>query len=481
MKSTSQHLQKVLDKVRGQADFISLRTFQADFSMLAVRQGHLEPLELSEDQGIMVTAVRGQGLGYGATADLSEAGIQAALAEAIRWADVCGSRGVYDFSKARHSEASGEFQSKVEKPWDDIPMDQRLDLLHTLSKALGCDPKIVDWQAGFMSMDIDSAYYSTAGAGIEQSFQFLVPFLEATAHHKGVTEVRSLAGRGFSRQGGFEIALAARLEESAGRVAQQAMQLVEAPHCPTGTMDIVLSPDQMMLQIHESIGHPLELDRILGDERNYAGTSFVTPDMFGSYQYGSDKLNITFDPKLPGEFASYAFDDEGAPAERAFLIKEGRLERGLGGQLSQERIGLSGVSCSRSNSWNRPPIDRMGNINLEPGTASLDDMIGQVERGVYMETNCSWSIDDSRNKFQFGCEFGRLIENGKLTSVVRKPNYRGISANFWRNLKEVGHQDTFELLGTPYCGKGEPNQVIWVGHASPACLFSEIEVFGGVS
>ena len=236
-----------------------------------------------------------------------------------------------------------------------------------------------------------------------------------------------------------------------------------------------------MLQIHESIGHPLELDRILGDERNYAGTSFVTVDMFGSYQYGSPLLNITFDPTLHNEFATYAFDDDGQEATREFIIRQGLLERPLGGTLSRHRTnGMSGVANSRAQSWNRPPIDRMANLNMEPGEQSLDELIQSVENGVLMRTNTSWSIDDSRNKFQFGCELGQRIENGELKEVVKNPNYRGISANFWRNLSGVGDRSTFETLGTPYCGKGEPNQVVRVGHASPAALFSGIQVFGGV-
>jgi predicted Zn-dependent protease len=155
------------------------------------------------------------------------------------------------------------------------------------------------------------------------------------------------------------------------------------------------------------------------------------------------------------------------------------LQRTLGGLTSQIRADLPGVANSRACSWNRPPIDRMANLNLEPGNTSLEEMIAAVERGVYMKTNCSWSIDDSRNKFQFGCEWGQLIEHGKLTTVVKNPNYRGISATFWRSLKMVGNQDTLEVMGTPNCGKGEPNQVIRVGHASPACLFAGVEVFGG--
>jgi predicted Zn-dependent protease len=244
-------------------------------------------------------------------------------------------------------------------------------------------------------------------------------------------------------------------------------------------MDLLLMPSQMMLQIHESIGHPLELDRILGDERNFAGTSFVTPDMFGHYQYGSSLLNVSFDPSRAEQLASYQWDDDGSPAQKELVIRNGILERPLGGAISQARAGLPGVAAARATSWNRPPLDRMSNLNVEAGSSSLQEMIAQVEHGIMMDTNMSWSIDDSRNKFQFGCEMGRLIENGELKGVVKNPNYRGISATFWRSLKAVGNGDTLEVLGTPFCGKAEPSQVIRVGHASPACLFDQVEVFGG--
>jgi predicted Zn-dependent protease len=148
--------------------------------------------------------------------------------------------------------------------------------------------------------------------------------------------------------------------------------------------------------------------------------------------------------------------------------------------ISQARAGIEGVANSRADNWNRPPIDRMANLNLEAGSSSLEEMIASTEKGVYMKTNCSWSIDDSRNKFQFGCEWAQLIEDGELTTVVRKPNYRGVSATFWRALKGVGNDESVEMLGSPFCGKGEPNQCIRVGHASPACLFDKVSVFGGV-
>ena len=201
--------------------------------------------------------------------------------------------------------------------------------------------------------------------------------------------------------------------------------------------------------------------------------------MFGSYRYGSPLLNVTFDPTHDEQYATYAFDDDGSPAEKTYLIRAGLLERPLGGLLSQQRAGLPGVANSRADGWNRPPIDRMANLNIEPGTTALADMIASIERGIMMRTNVSWSIDDSRNKFQFGCEWGQLIENGKLTTVVKNPNYRGISATFWRSLKMAGDAHTVEMLGTPYCGKGEPGQIMRCGHASPACLFESVDVFGG--
>jgi predicted Zn-dependent protease len=270
-----------------------------------------------------------------------------------------------------------------------------------------------------------------------------------------------------------------KLVAHATRIANEAMELLNAEECPTETMDLLLAPDQLYLQIHESIGHPLELDRILGDERNYAGWSFVKPQDFGTLKYGSPLMNVTFDPTVVGQFASYFADDIGNVATREFLIKDGVLLRGLGSLESQKRLNLPGVASQRATSWNRAPIDRMANVNLEPGTSTLEDMIKSVKRGIFMQTNRSWSIDDYRNKFQFGCEYGRLIEDGKLTKLVKNPNYRGITAPFWNQLKMVGDKSTFEVGGLGNCGKGEPNQVIFVGHASPVCLFSNIEVFGG--
>ncbi|HXU66832.1 MAG TPA: TldD/PmbA family protein, partial [Casimicrobiaceae bacterium] len=356
------------------------------------------------------------------------------------------------------------------------------ELLQHESEAAGCDPRIVDWEALVDVRHATHRLVTSEGGDVLQRYRFLFPSISVTAHADDVTQQRSLNGyRGICQQGGIEILARFGFTGAGARIAQEALELLAAPNCPSGRMDVLLAPDQMVLQIHESIGHPLELDRILGDERNFAGTSFVTPDMFGNYRYGSEHLDITFDPTRPEELASYAYDDDGTPADRTYLIRDGILERPLGGAISQARAGLPGVANARADNWNRPPIDRMANLNLEPGDATLDELVAGIERGVLLETNSSWSIDDSRNKFQFGCERGRLIEDGRIGAVVKNPNYRGISAVFWRSLARVGNADTLQVLGTPFCGKGEPGQTIRVGHASPACVFTDVDVFGGES
>ena len=460
-------------------DYASIRLWDEQGEELAVRQNELQPLNTMLDTGIMVSIWDGGGLGYAATSDLTDAGIAAAVARARHWAHVTAGAGVISHPPLGHS--VGEYASPVEVPWDDMPLPDRLDLVHQQSRLLGIDDRIVDWEASLTRRDVDTLLLTNGGGRVEQQFRFVYPSLRATANEGSNTQTRTFGAQSFCGQGGVELLGRYGFGDAAPQIAAQALELLSAPNCPDGSMDVLLAPDQMVLQIHESIGHPLELDRILGDERNYAGTSFVTPEMFGAYQYGSELLNVSFDPTVEGQLASFGFDDDGTPAERHLLIEDGVLMRPLGGTVSQARSGVAGVATSRASSWNRPPIDRMSNLNVEPGTSTEADLVASIERGVYFHTNNSWSIDDSRNKFQFGCEYGQLIEDGEIVGTVRNPSYRGISATFWRNLKGVGDAHSFKIMGTPNCGKGELNQMIGTGHASPACLFGGVEVFGGAS
>ncbi len=468
------------------AAFFAVRLVEEDSETIAVRKGVPQPFARRIDRGAMVTVIDQGSYGYAATADISHAGLQLALDRAHAWARASSATSVMKFPTPADDAPRGHFVSPLEKP-----MPSRRDLfalVASVDAAAQIDARVVDSFASVETCSATHRYLTNRGGDVTQLYRFVLPNLQVTASDGRDTQTRSLAGQynGFCQQGGAEVLARSGFADGGATIARDAIELLEAPNCPSGKMDLLLMPDQMMLQIHESIGHPLELDRILGDERNFAGTSFVTLDMFGHYQYGSPLLNVSFDPTRSHQFASYAFDDEGTPAMRELLIEDGVLVKPLGGALSQarakhllgEHVDLGGVANTRSASWNRAPIDRMANLNIEPGASSLDEMIATIERGVMMKTNVSWSIDDSRNKFQFGCEWGRLIENGKLTSLVKNPNYRGVSATFWRSLSMVGDESTVEVMGTPFCGKGEPGQVIRVGHASPACLFADVDVFG---
>ncbi len=460
-------------------DHCTLRVVDERNEHLLVRRGVVQPPRVTFDRGAQVTVWQAGGVGYAGTSDLSATGLRAAVRRATAWATASAGRHAFGDLMPEPVARGGAYRSRVAKPWSSVSLADKVALLCRQSEQLHADERIIDWEASLWQTDLDTLLVAADGGRVQQHFEYLLPVLSATANVGAETETRTFGGHAFCRQGGLEILDDTGFLTAPPRVAAQALQLLSAPQCPSGVMDVVIAPDQMILQIHESIGHPLELDRILGDERNYAGGSFVTLDMFGSYHYGSPLLNVTFDPSRAGELASYGFDDEGQPASRAEIIRDGLLLRPLGSSTSSARAGLPGVANARAASWNRPPIDRMANLNLESGDCAFDDMVAQVERGVYIETNCSWSIDDTRNKFQFGCEWGRRIVDGALGEVVKTPNYRGTSATFWRSLAAVGSPETVQVLGTPWCGKGEPNQVIRVGHAAPACLFRAVNVFGG--
>jgi len=460
-------------------DFWSVRVMRSRAENLSVTRGVPDPVSLGDDCGAMVTVQTSSGVGYAATSDTSTAGLSRAGREALAWATRSAARMV-----ASPPVRSGRpvHYDQIDSPgiaWTAISRTEKMGRLREQAEQLKRNDKIADWSAGLSFTDEESVIVTSAGDFIRQRRGIVVPDLTASANDGSETQTRTLGRGGVIRQGGLDVLDSVGFWSAAPRIAEEALELLAAPNCPTAVMDLLLEPDQMYIQIHESIGHPLELDRILGDERNYAGTSFVTLDMFGTYQYGSRLLNVTFDPGVAGEAASYAYDDEGLRAERAHLIRDGILQRPLGGSFSQARANTSGVANARACSWNRPAIDRMANLNVEAGASSHEALAAEIESGIVMQTNNSWSIDDSRNKFQFGCERARLIKNGKIGAVVKNPNYRGISATFWRNLKGLGNAGTVAVLGTPTCGKGEPNQAIRVGHASPPGLFADVQVFGG--
>lgn len=472
--------QQALKPLLNRAEWVGLRFVEEKTHDRSVRNGKPEHNNVSFDRGVMIEVLANGHFGHAATGNLTSTGIEQAFLQAKALAESGSKYKVFSFDTSARPKSVGHYRSPFFQGLDSESLSHFTETLKMATHKLKVSDKIVTALAHAKLVETTIHFVSSNGSDTLQEFLMISNNFQATAKEGTESQTRTDHG-GVARclQMGLE---SLDRDEALVRceiVGKQALELLAAPNCPSETMDLILAPDQMLLQIHESIGHPLELDRILGDERNFAGWSFVKPEDFGNLQYGSKIMNITFDPSVPGEFASYAFDDVGNPAKREFLIKDGKLVRGLGSLESQMRSKLPGVANSRASSWNRAPIDRMANINLEPGTSSLQEMISKTERGIYMEANTSWSIDDYRNKFQFGCEYARLIENGKLTKVVKNPNYRGVTVPFWNSLKEVGSAGEVELYGSPYCGKGEPSQVIRVGHSAPPCLFETIEVFGG--
>ena len=453
----------------------SVRALSELAETLSVRAGVAEPPRIVDDVGAMVTVLHQGAFGYAATADLSPQGLAHAFAQAQLHAEMSARWQLFTVDPADLPNPRLDWRGPSTIAAHTVPRRLMLDRLLQWDAAMAsAGPQIVDRRASVTATVVQQRLWTAGGGDAQVQYSVVQPALEAYASNGKTTQRRTNADT--VRQGGLELLDSLDLDTAAVGVAVEAVALVHAPNCPTARQTLVLAPDQMMLQIHESIGHPLELDRILGDERNFAGTSFVTPAMFGSYAYGSELLTITFDPSVPGELVSLPLDDFGTPTKRELIIANGILQRPLGGQLSQDRANLQGVATSRACSWNRPPIDRMSNLNLEPGTATEQELIAGTERGILLRTNLSWSIDDSRNKFQFGCEVGQLIEDGELRGLVRNPCYRGVSATFWRNLNGVAQ--TRGIHGTPYCGKGEPAQIVRVGHASPMCRFADVDVFG---
>ncbi len=470
-------LNKILLKLRSdsKADWIGLREMKETTTYRVIRDLKPSSNNVSIDHGIMVEVLVNGQFGYYGTHNISYDAIKYATDKAYLQALNASKYSIHKFSTDVRPKSVGSYKSNYSIK--EVPLDDLMDTLLKTNKVLKQSEKVVSAISMARIVDMDMRFISTNGSDFNQSFMYVGPSFRVIAQDGNVIQSRSYTDQ--CQQAGMENFNQDLVVSKCEDLNREVVELLTAEDCPTEKMDLVLHSDQMLLQIHESIGHALEVDRILGDERNYAGWSFVNLEDFGKLKYGSDLMNITFDPTIPEEFASYGFDDSGHKASKEFIIKDGLLLRGLGGLESQERSKLDGVANVRACSWNRPPIDRMANLNLEPGKSAFDDIISSVEKGVFMQTNRSWSIDDFRNKFQFGCEYAQLIENGKITKTVKNPNYRAISTPFWNSLKMVGNQDTFGVYGTPYCGKGEPNQGIRVGHASPVCLFENIEVFGG--
>jgi len=469
---------QLIDLFRRDCEWVGLREVQEFSTSRRVRNCKLDSVQRHLDRGVFVEVLFNGHLASVSTRDLSHEGLTAAFKKALQTARLAATFKVFNFTEKVRPPTTGRYGASSHFGFSSEAEKQLIHEMILLGEKMRVSEKIKNTLCHLVSIETQVRYLSSSPSDWQQNFNIVMSDLSATAENSFESQTRSDHG-GLARcyQKPMVSVDLSHFYETSSKIGEEACLLLEAANCPTQKCDLLLAPDQMILQIHESIGHPLEMDRILGDERNFAGWSFVKPSDFGKLQYGSPLMNVVFDPTESEELASYSFDDIGNSATKEFLIKEGRLLKGLGSLESQARLGQAGVANARSSSWTRPAIDRMANINLVPGTESLESLIQRTENGVLMRSNRSWSIDDERNKFQFGCEWGEIIRDGELKGLVKNPNYQGQTLSFWRNLKGLSAHS--EIYGSPFCGKGEPSQLIRVGHRSPYALFSDIEVFGG--
>ena len=460
------------------ASYADARVVDRRSERVRVKNGAVEALTDGRSKGLGVRVIADGAWGFAGCAELSAGAACAAAKQAVELARAAATTITEPVRLAAVEPVVDSVLAPVQIDPDDIPLDDRLALLMDCDRLMRAEG--VEIAVGSLSVLHQAQHFaSSEGASIYQERVETGGMLEATTIADCGACRRSYpsshGGQVMSR--GWELIDEIDLPAHAGPLAAEARALPDAPECPAGTMDLILAGGQLALQLHESCGHPIELDRVLGTEASYAGTSFLTPEKLGSFRYGSDRVNITADATLLGGLGSFAYDDEGVPAQRSWIVRAGIFTGYLTSRETAARIGLAASNGSmRADGWARLPLVRMTNVNLEPGELSREEIIATTERGILMEDNLSWSIDDRRLNFQFGCEMGWLIEDGEITGMVRRPSYTGITPEFWRSCDAVADAATWRIWGVPNCGKGEPGQTAHVGHGVSAARFRGVQV-----
>ena len=459
------------------ARYADARVMVVRHETMAARNGVIEDLTQTETAGLGVRALLGSSWGFQATPELTDAAARAAgaAATAVARASARVPGPPVELAPAPPVVASWS-STWVEHPLDDVGVGERADLLVAATNA-ATEAGVALAHASSQVWDTEKWFASSDGSRIDQRIVECGAVVDATAVGDGETQRRSYPGvRGQYGTQGWELVRGLDLVANAALMAEQAQALLSAPACPEGVTTVILDSSQAALQIHESVGHAVELDRILGWEAAFAGTSWLDPGQLGNLRFGSELMQITADATLPGAMGSFGFDDEGVVAQRVDIVRDGRWVGVLSGRDSAPLVGLPSGGMVRADGPARLPMVRMTNVGLLPGDSSLDEMIAGTEDGIYMSTNRSWSIDDKRLNFQFGCEIGWEIKDGVLGRMVRNPTYTGIGPTFWASLDAVGGGDEWTVWGLPTCGKGQPLQVGHTGHHAAPCRFRDVRV-----
>ncbi len=460
------------------ASYADARFVQTFSETVRVKNGAPSGMTSSRSRGVGVRVIADGAWGFAATDSPEKPAVAETARRAVDLARAAATTITNAVELADIEPVVDEVPARVDRDPRGVPLDERLELL------MQCDTRMrqagVAVAEGYVSLLHEEQHFTgSEGASIYQERIETGGGLEATATSETDAQTRSYpsshGGQMMAR--GWEVIEELDLPGHAAQVGEEAVRLLSAPQCPSGEMDLILTGGQLALQLHESCGHPVELDRVLGTEAAFAGMSFLTVDKLGSYRYGSDHVNITADATLPGGLGSFSYDDEGVPAQCVDIVRSGIFVGYLTSRETAAQMGLSAAGgAMRADGWGSLPLIRMTNINLLPGDQSLEQIIAATERGIMMGENSSWSIDDKRLNFQFGCELGWLIEDGEITGFVRNPTYTGITPRFWGSCDAVADETDWTIWGVPNCGKGEPMQIARVGHGVSAARFRGVTV-----
>ncbi|MDQ6823652.1 MAG: TldD/PmbA family protein [Candidatus Eremiobacteraeota bacterium] len=469
---------RALDTASAQGAFYAdIRFDVARSERIEVRNGIVATLSDTTSRGYGIRALFEGSWGFAAGSELTDGGIDLVAARAVAIAKAGASIASRRFGEPPPKAYVDTFATPMLLDTADIPLGERVALLLDAEKALHTAPSVRVGRAWIDLWHTDKFFYSTIGSRIAQSIAQTGSGIQAMAVAERDVQTRTFPGDvGLYKAGGWEIVQEAALGAHAQRIGEEAAALLAAPQSPSGTKDLILGGSQMSLQMHESCGHPAELDRVMGWEANFSGVSFLELEQLGKLQYGSGIVSISIDNTIPAGLATVGYDDEGTKSSVTDIIRNGVL---VGYEMSNDTaraIGRESNGCVRAQSWEFVPMIRMCNLNLAPGDIPFDNLFDDVKDGLYMESNRSWSIDDHRLNFQFGCEIAWEIKNGKRGRMLKNPTYAGVTPKFWNSCDAIADENSWVAWGTPNCGKGEPMQTGRTAQCASPARFRGVEV-----
>jgi len=466
---------RIIDNLKTKkVDYGDVRVVERETELIVVKNGVIEAITHTTDIGFGIRVLKDSAWGFSSSNHITNKEADKVMKNALSIARASARvRSTNNIVLSSIAPQKGTYYTQVNINPLSVSLDNKIDLLLVCDKIMRQDNRI-RVSTGFLRFNKAKNHFaSTEGSFINQEMIYSGGSIEVFAMDKEEMQSRSY---GNYNQAGYEFINALDFISNAERIRDEAVMLLSAKPCPQIETTVILDAEQMVLQTHESCGHPTELDRVLGTEASYAGTSFMTMDKLNKLQYGSEIINIVADATTPGGLGTFGWDDEGVPSQKIYLVKQGKFVGYLSSRETATIINAKSSGAMRADGWNRIPLIRMTNINLVPGTWNFEDMVADTRKGVFMTTNKSWSIDDKRLNFQFACELARKIDNGKLTEIYKNPTYTGITPQFWRNCDALGNKDTWQLFGVPNCGKGEPGQSAFVGHGTVPARFRNVQI-----